>query len=90
MEFHIVTFNLGLDSLPVIAICFLVIGFVLNINKKLHCWTCWLVCSTLWLIYGLLTNQVSLCIQNMICIGFHIFGFITWSNHKKVLSKKSK
>ena len=87
MEFQIVTLNMGVDSLPIIAICFLVVGFILNINKKLHCWTCWMVCSTMWLFYGLFTEQVSLCIQNIICIGFHALGYMTWADGKKRVKK---
>lgn len=80
MEYNIITYNLSIDSLPIIAICFLVAGFILNINKKVHCWTCWGISSILWLNYGLYTDQLSIAVQNLICIGFHVVGYITWSS----------
>ena len=73
-----------LSSIPIIAISFLILGFILNIYKKLECWFCWILSSLLWLYYAIATEQYGLGSQNIVCICFHILGHITWRKEKKI------
>ena len=70
--------------LPWIAIVLLMIGFDLNTKKDIRCWPVWISCSLTWLIYALLTTQYGLVTNNLICIGFHVRGFIVWRKEEGV------
>ena len=71
------------ESLPYLAIVFLVLGFHLNTKKDIRCWPLWIACSLTWLIYAVATSQTGLVTNNLICLGFHVRGIISWRKDLK-------
>lgn len=61
-----------------IAFVLSMVGAALCIFKRNGCWYLWLAANIAWIIYGLLTLQVALTLQEAVFVIVNIYGIKKW------------